>query len=189
MGLYKNIRELWRSEDIKPILRQYMIKWRREPVIVKVERPTRLDRARSLGYKAKKGFFIVRVRVLRGGRKRKRFRGGRRSKHMRRRKMLAKSYQWICEERANKKFRNCEVLNSYYLAKDGIHYWHEVIMVDPEIVKGYEGFEWLAKSKNRGRVFHGKTSAGRRSRGILTNKGKGAEKLRPSLRAHLRKSK
>ena len=189
MGTYQRIKELWQSDEIKPILRNYMIKWRKQPAILKIENPTRIDRARSLGYKAKKGFFIVRVRLPRGGRKRPKFKGGRRSKHMRRRLMLDKSYQWIAEERANKKFKNCAVLNSYYLAKDGKYYFYEIILVDPEIVKSYDGYKWLFKRKHRTRVYHGKTSAGRRSRGILTNKGKGAEKLRPSLRAHQRKGK
>ncbi len=188
MGIYKELHELWRSDDIKPILRNYMIQWRKDPVIVKLERPTRLDRAHSLGYKAKKGFFLARIRVNRGGRKRKKFKGGRRSKHMRRRKVLAMNYQWVAEMRANRKFPNCEILNSYFLAKDGIHYWFEVLLVDPEIVKHYNGYEWLAHKKNLGRVFRGKTSQGKRSRGLF-NKGKGAEKLRPSLRAHLRTSK
>jgi len=188
MVFYQRIRELWKSPEIKPILRNYMIKWRKEPTISKIERPTRLDRARSLGYKAKKGFFIVRVRVLRGGRKREKFKGGRRSKHMRRKKIVGKSYQWIAEERANRKFHNCTVLNSYFLGKDGKHAWYEVIMVDPEIVKNYKGFEWLEKKKNIRRVYYGKTSAGKKSRG-LTHKGRGAEKLRPSLRAHKRRGK
>jgi len=188
MVVYKYLGELWKSEDIMPILKNYMIQWRREPVIIRVERPTRLDRARSLGYKAKKGFFIVRVRLLRGGRQRPRFKGGRRSKHMRRRKIVAKSYQWIAEERVNKKFANCAVLNSYFLGKDGRHYFFEVILVDPEIVQNYKGFEWLSLRKHRTRVYHGKTSAGRRSRGMMS-KGRGAEKIRPSLRSHHRKSK
>ena len=188
MGMYKRMRELWQSPEIKPILREYLIKWRREPAVTRVERPTRIDRARSLGYKAKKGFIIARVRLLRGGRQRPRFKGGRRSKHMRRRKVLSMSYQWVAEARANKKFPNATVLNSYYLAQDGRHYFFEVILVDPEIVKNYKGYEWLKDKKHRSRVHHGKTSAGKRSRGLM-NKGKGAEKLRPSLRAHDRKSK
>jgi large subunit ribosomal protein L15e len=49
-----------------------MIKWRSEPTILVIEKPTRLDRARTLGYKAKKGIVVVRVRVPRGGRKRHR---------------------------------------------------------------------------------------------------------------------
>ena len=189
MGTYKRIRELWQSEEFKPILRNYLIKWRRESAVVRTEKPTRLDRARSLGYKAKKGFMIVRVHLQSGGRKRPLFKGGRRSKHMRRRKMVAKSYQVVAEERVNRRFVNMSVLNSYFLAKDGKRYFFEVILVDPEIVKNYNGFEWLGMAKHRTRAFHGKTSAGRRSRGILTNKGTGAEKLRPSLRAHDRMSK
>jgi len=189
MVIYKKLRELWKSKEFKPILRDYLIAWRKELVVVKVDKPTRLDRARSLGYKAKKGFMIVRIRVKRGGRKRMRFKGGRRSKHMRRRKMVNKSYQWVAEERVNKKFVNMAVLNSYFLAKDGKSYFWEIILVDPEIVKFYKGYEWTGEAKHRTRVYRGKTSAGKRSRGILTHKGKGAEKLRPSLRAHSRKSK
>ena len=103
--------------------------------------------------------------------------------------MLAKSYQVVAEERVNRRFVNMTVLNSYFLAKDGKRYFFETILVDPEIVKNYKGYEWLKLNKHRTRSYHGKTSAGRRSRGILTNKGKGAEKLRPSLRAHDRMSK
>ena len=189
MVFHKHLRDLWNSDEIKPILKQYLIQWRREPVVIRVDRPTRLDRAHSIGYKAKKGFFIVRIRLLRGGRLRPKFKGGRRSRHMRRKKIVSKSYQWIAEERAQRKFVNCMVLNSYYLAQDGKHYFFEVILLDPEIVKHYSGYEWVTERKHRSRVYHGKTSAGRRSRGILDNKGKGAEKLRPSLRAHKRMSK
>lgn len=183
MGATKYLQQLWNSDAIRPIIKNYMIRWRKEPVIVKLERPTRIDRARSLGYKAKNGFLIARIRIGRGGRKRMKFKGGRRSKHMRRRKVLDMNYQWVAEGRVARAFPNCEVLNSYYLAKDGNHYWFEVILVDPEIVKNYKESGWLSNKSNLGRVFHGKTSAGRRSRGLL-NKGKGAEKLRPSRRAH-----
>ncbi len=187
MGSYKYLRELWQDKArFKPILQRYMIEWRKGNSIVKIERPIRLDRARSLGYKAKKGFVLTRVRIRRGGKLRQKFKGGRRSRAMRRRKVLAKSYQWIAEERANKKFKNLVVLNSYHLGKDGKHYFFEVILVDPEIVKSYDGFKWLENKKNRSRVYHGKTSAGKKSRG-LRKKGKGAEKLRPSKSAVFRK--
>ena len=38
-------------------------------VIHRASRPSRLDKARRLGYKAKQGYVIYRVRVRRGGRK------------------------------------------------------------------------------------------------------------------------
>ena len=41
---------------------------------------------------------------------------------------------------------------------------------------------------HKGRVYRGKTSAGKRGRG-LHNKGKGAEKLRPSLKANQNRGK
>src|SRR4030067_948760 len=132
MSMYKYIRELYKKpkEKLGGLWRERLIKWRREPVSQRIQRPTRLDRARSLGYKAKPGFIIVRQRVLRGGHKRPTFAGGRRSKRFHLHKNLNVSYQSIAEIRANKQFRNCEVLNSYFLAKDGKHDWYEVIMVD-----------------------------------------------------------
>jgi len=188
MGFQKYIRELYKKPDqLKSLFFKRLIQWRKQPTVIRIEKPTRLDRARSLGYKAKRGYFMVRVRVKRGGRKRPRFKGGRRSRAMRRRKIVGKSYQWIAEERAVRKFKNCEVLNSYQIAKDGVFYWFEVILLDRIIVRSYPNMGWVGDSK--GRVFRGKTAAGKRSRGILTKKGKGAEKLRPSLRAHKRRSK
>lgn len=47
-----------------------MLKLRQLNVIHRASRPSRPDKARRLGYKAKQGFVIYRVRVRRGGRKR-----------------------------------------------------------------------------------------------------------------------
>src|SRR3989344_2672370 len=156
MGAYKYLNELWNDKNgkLEPILRNYMIEWRKENSIVKLNRPTRLDKARALGYKAKQGFLIARVRLKRGGRLREKFKGGRRNKTMRRKKIVWKNYQWVAEERANKKFPNMSILNSYYLAKDGKHYFYEVILVDPEIVKNYINFRWLKNRKNRSRIYY-----------------------------------
>lgn len=191
MNMYKYLADIYKKprQNLGPIWMQRLIKWRKDPSIVRIDKPTRLDRARSLGYKAKQGYVVVRVKLIRGGRKRPRFKGGRRSKHMRRRKVVGKSYQWIAEERAARKYPNCEVLNSYHIAEDGKYYWFEIVLVDREQVSKYKGMEWLAKGKHRGRVFRGKTSSGKRGRGILIHKGKGAEKLRPSLRAKKRLAK
>ncbi len=180
MGMYKYLAEIYKKpkQNLGALWKQRLIKWRREPAIIRTDKPTRLDRARSLGYKAKQGYVVVRVKLLRGGRMRPSFRGaGRKSRNLRRRLVLEKSYQWVAEERAARKHPNCEVLNSYYIAKDGNYYWYEIILVDREQVSKYEGMKWLLKGSNRGRVFRGLTSAGKKSRGLY-NKGKGAEKLR-----------
>jgi len=78
------------------------------------------------------------------------------------------NYQWIAEQRAARKYRNLEVLNSYLLGKDGVHYFYEVILVDPERpeIKNDSRINWIAKPENRGRVFHGLTSAGKKARGL-----------------------
>ena len=93
------------------------------------------------------------------------------------------NYQWIAETRVARKYVNCEVLNSYYVTKDGQNYWYEVILVDRShpAVKKDKTTSWISDKK--GRVFRGQTSAGRKARG-LRNKGKGAEKMRPSKAKH-----
>lgn len=190
MGYLKYVRKLWRQPKINlgSLWKERLIQWRREPVTIRLERPTRIDRARSLGYRAKKGFIVVRQRVSRGGHTRPHARGGRRSKTQTRRLTLAKNYQVIAEERAQKKFVNLAVLNSYYVAKDGKKYWYEIIMVDPSApeIKADPKINWICNKKHWSRVYHGKTSAGRKMRG-LRRKGKGAEKLRPSRSAHVRR--
>lgn len=191
MGIYKYIRDAWKNPHDSSLFRERLIQWRREPATIRIEHPTRLDRARSLGFKAKAGVIVVRQRVSRGGRMNPKHRHPRRSKRMSRRKDLAVSYQTVAEMRAQKTYPNMEVLNSYWVGKDGQHYWYEIIMIDvghPAILADAH-LKWIAQPANRNRVFRGLTASGKRSRGILTNKGIGAEKLRQSLRAHNRTGK
>ncbi|MEM2121071.1 MAG: 50S ribosomal protein L15e [Candidatus Woesearchaeota archaeon] len=184
MALYKYLRETWKKpkelrKELNELWRERLISWRKEPSTVRIEKPTRLDRARSLGYKAKPGFIIVRQRVMRGGRKREKARAGRKSKHMSNRLDLETSYQVVAERRAARKYPNLEVLNSYFVAKDGKYYWYEVILVDkshPSILAD-KNINWIAEKQHRRRVFRGLTSAAKKSRGLL-NKGRGAEKVR-----------
>ena len=69
MGLYHYLRDL-RKQGYAGAGSERLILWRKQPVSVRVDRPTRLDRARTLGYKPKSGIVIIRQRVDRGGRKR-----------------------------------------------------------------------------------------------------------------------
>ena len=188
MGFYQHLRETWQNLDSN-LLRERLVKWRQEPAILRIERPTRLDRARSLGYKAKLGYVVVRVKVRRSRRFRMKFKGGRRPKAMRRKKVVNLSYQSIAEARANDKYPNCEVLNSYFVAKDGMHIWHEIILVDKNhpAIKADERISWISNPEHTGRVYRGLTSSMKKTRGML-RKGKGAEKVRPSRRAKGRMS-
>ncbi|MEM2192184.1 MAG: 50S ribosomal protein L15e [Candidatus Hadarchaeales archaeon] len=165
-------------------VQERMSEWKSGPAIVRVERPTKIKRARALGYKPKQGIIVVRVRVRKGARRKSRPTRGRRPKRMGVLKITPKkSLQLIAEERAARKFPNLEVLNSYHLASAGTHEFFEVIMVDPHhpVIKSDPNLNWICESHHRGRAFRGLTSAGKKVRG-LRRKGKGAEDIRPSVR-------
>ena len=64
--------ELWKrkqSDVLRFLLRVRCWEFRQLPGIVRLTGPSRPDKARRLGYKAKQGYVIYRVRVRRGGRK------------------------------------------------------------------------------------------------------------------------
>ena len=109
---YKYIAEEWAKPEnsfVQELSRQRLIDWRKEHTVTRLERPTRLDRARKLGYKAKQGFVIVRVRVRRGGMRKQRPRAGRRPKRMGVNKFKpGKSLRLIAEERGARKYPNLE---------------------------------------------------------------------------------
>tara|TARA_Y100000034_G_scaffold91111_1_gene109858 strand:+ start:5037 stop:5591 length:555 start_codon:yes stop_codon:yes gene_type:complete len=166
-GMYHYLRQAWKKPD-KKTLRERMIDWRKSQVFTKVDNPLRLDRARALGYKNKKGFVIIRIRIKRGGHKRPRPNKGRRSKRLHIRKTLKMNYKWIAEQRVSRKYKNLEVLNSYLIGKDGINYFFEVIMIDinrPEI-KNDKTINWICNPKNKKRAMRGLTSSAKKSRGL-----------------------
>jgi len=171
MAIHKYLRQAWKNrKHNKELWQCRLIEWRSSDSTQRIKHPIRLDRARSLGYKAKKGFVVIRQRVLRGGRKKQGGIKGRRSKRMSRRKNLDLNYQTIAEQRANKKYPNCEVLNSYFLAKDGKHYWYEIILIDrasPEILAD-KNLSFISKQK--GRVYRGLTGSAKKTRTELKRK-------------------
>lgn len=73
MGAYRYMQELYRkkqSDVLRYLLRIRVWQFRQLTKLVRSPRPSRPDKARRLGYKAKQGFIIYRIRVRRGGRKR-----------------------------------------------------------------------------------------------------------------------
>lgn len=165
MGMYKIMRESWQNAEIKTLMKERLISWRKEEVMENIERPTRLDRARALGYKAKQGYVLVRARIGKGSSKREKPHGGRKPLHAGMTSITpTMNLQHIAEMRVARKYPNLEVLNSYYVAEDGKHKWFEIILVDPEhpCVKSDPKINWICDQ--RGRVFRGLTSAGKRSR-------------------------
>src|SRR3989344_8379016 len=95
MGYQKYVKQAWNKKPAPELKRERLIAWRREPTTIRIDRPTRPDRAHSLGYKAKQGFIVVRQRVLRGGHMRPTIQGGRRPKTSRTRLVLDINYQMI----------------------------------------------------------------------------------------------
>ncbi len=190
-GMYHFIKEAWKRPSTE-LLRERMIEWRRTNALTVVEKPLRLDRARNLGYKAKKGFIIVRARVPRGGRKRIRAGvKGRKSRKQTIRKTLKMSYKWVAEQRASKKYKNLEVLNSYWIGQDGKYYFYEVIMVDPARpeIKTDRVMNWISNGNNSRRAERGLTSAAKKSRGLVRAGKSPKLKVRPSQRAWNRQGK
>lgn len=164
-GVYHYIRNSWKKPDAKT-QRDRMTEWRKSGTFTKVEKPLRLDKARALGYKAKKGFVVIRVKIKRGGHKRPRPNKARRSKRMHTRKNLQMNYKWIAEQRTEKRYKNLVALNSYFIGKDGINYFYEVILVDPNMpeIKSDRTISWICDNKKR--AHRGLTSAGKKSRGL-----------------------
>ncbi len=168
-----------------------LLTWRRETTVTRLEHPTRLDRARSLGWRAKEGYVLARVRVRRGGQGKRAIIAGRRPKRKGILRMtLAKSIQRIAEERAAKHYPNLEVLSSYWVGEDGKQKFFEVILVDPHhpAILADGRISWIANPAQTGRVFRGLTSAGLRGRG-LRRSGTGAERMRPSRRQNRREER
>ena len=195
MGIAKHMQATWNRPKAgipAKARRERMASWRREGVFQRIHRPTRIDAARRVGYKAKQGIVMVRTRVRRGGLRKSKVHMKRKPSNAGIKKItMAKSIQRIAEERVSRRYPNLEVLNSYWVGEDGKNKFYEVIMVDPHhpAIKADKQLGWISSgSSHSGRAFRGKTSAGKKGRGLF-NKGKGAEKLRPSLKAHQNRGK
>lgn len=167
MGYIKYLKQFWKSPEYDKLVKEKLISWRKEPVVLRIDKPTRLDRAHALGYKAKQGFVLTRIRIGKGTSKREKFAGGRKPLHAGMTSITPKmNLQHIAEMRVARKFPNLEVLNSYYLAEDGKSKWFEIILVDPShsCIKNDPKLNWICQPQNRRRVFRGLTSAGKSSR-------------------------
>lgn len=122
--------KLWQQNS--PEIRKRAIEWRKEDAFTRIEKPSRIQRARRLGYKAKQGMVVIRTRVGTGGMRRQRPVAGRRQKHLGVTRMKAEiNMQQVAEKRTQEKYKNLKLLGSYFLYKDGFHYWFEIILADP----------------------------------------------------------
>ncbi|CAB4286430.1 unnamed protein product [Prunus armeniaca] len=166
MGFYKYPTELWRkkqSDVMRFVQRVRCWEYRQHPSIVRVTRPTRPDKARLLGYKAKQGYVVYRVRVKRGGRKRPVSKG------------------IVYGKPTNQRCDTAEVSTQL---EDSTYKYFEVILVDVahNAIRNDPRINWLCNPVHKHRELRGLTSAGKKCRG-LRGKGHLYHKARPSRRA------
>jgi large subunit ribosomal protein L15e len=162
MGYKKYVKQAFQDND--GVSQDRLIEWRRQPATKRVDNPTKPHRASSLGYKAKQGVFVVRQRVMRGGRQRPQFKAGRKSSNYGRRKVLNKSYQDVAENRVSEQHPNCEVIGSYIVGEDGGYEWYEVLVVDPDEPSVQADDDLRDAASRRGRSERSLNSASTKSR-------------------------
>eukprot|EP01100_Stratorugosa_tubuloviscum_P003619 TRINITY_DN187_c1_g3_i1.p1 TRINITY_DN187_c1_g3~~TRINITY_DN187_c1_g3_i1.p1 ORF type:complete len:205 (-),score=74.91 TRINITY_DN187_c1_g3_i1:247-861(-) len=195
MGCYKYMQELYKkkqSDVLRFLLRVRCWEYRQLPGIHRSTRPTRPDKARRLGYKAKQGFVIYRVRIRRGGRKRRVRKGityGKPKTHGVCHLKQKRNLRVIAEGRVGRRCGNLRVLNSYWINQDATYKYFEVILVDPShtVIRRDPRINWICDSTHKRRELRGLTSAGRKARGFH-RKGKGVHKIRPSRMAAWRRN-
>jgi large subunit ribosomal protein L15e len=132
--MYREISKTWQKvfHEKAGDISARAIQMRKEPAMLRLEHPSRLDRARSLGYRAKEGVVVVRARVSRGGMRKPRPTSGRRPKHMGVLKIKSDvSSQSVAERRVSERYRNMKLLGSYPVWKDGRFAWFECVLIDP----------------------------------------------------------
>jgi large subunit ribosomal protein L15e len=174
MGAYKYLQELYKkkqSDVLRFLLRIRCWEYRQLRVIHRASRPSRPDKARAMGYKAKQGFVIYRIRIRRGGRKRPVQNGivyGKPASQGITQLKATRSLRVIAEGRVGRRCPNMRVLNSYWAGEDATYKYYEVIMVDPShnAIRNDPKMNWICRPVMKHRECRGLTAAGRKSRGI-----------------------
>lgn len=188
MGAYSYIRELWtkkQSEVMTYIQRVRCWEYRQLPELVRVSRPTRPDKAHRLGYKAKQGMVVYRVRVRKGSRRRvakkNRLYGKPRTHHIYK-LTPALNLQSLAELKAGKQLPTLRLLSSYWVNQDGAYKYYECIFVDPRhpAIQHDPKLNWICNPVHKRREARGLTPAGRKHRG-LNGKRHGYRHNRPSV--------
>ncbi|CAH6789253.1 unknown_gene_6221 [Phodopus roborovskii] len=145
MGAYKYIQELWWKKQSEVM--HFLLKL---SALHRAPRPTRPDKARRLGYKAKQGYVLYWNRVRRGGGKRPVPKGATYSKPV--------HHGSLAEEIAGHHCGALRVLNSYWVLTYTGYKFFEVILIDP--------FHKAIRRNPDTQEMPGLTSADSKSRGL-----------------------
>merc|ERR1712050_539828 len=190
MGAYRYLQELWKKkqcEAMQFVLRLRTWEYRQLPVVHRCSRPSRPDKARRLGYKAKQGYVVYRCAVRRGGRKTMVAKGivyGKPASQGVNRIKATRNFRSLAEERCGRRMGALRVLNSYWVGQDGTYKYYEVIMIDTNhnAVRNDPRTNWICSAVHKHRELRGLTAAGKKSRGLQV-RGNRDNKRRPSRRA------
>ncbi|KAE9987074.1 hypothetical protein EG328_003856 [Venturia inaequalis] len=174
MGALKYVEELQKkkqSDVLRFLLRVRCWELRQLKVIHRASRPSRPDKARRLGYKAKQGYVIYRIRVRRGGRKRPSPKGatyGKPTNQGINQLKYQRSLRSTAEERVGKRCANLRVLNSYWINQDSTYKYYEIILVDPQhkAIRRDPRINWIVNPVHKHRESRGLTATGKKSRGL-----------------------
>ncbi|KAL6120645.1 hypothetical protein NUSPORA_02588 [Nucleospora cyclopteri] len=168
------LREIHRkkqSDVMKYMTRINIVEARQNEVVHRVERPSFLERARKLGYKAKNGYCIFRVRIRKGDAIREYNNGNTRGKCVNAGIHQIKpslNKQNEAEQIVGKQFGSLRVLGSYKIGQDLKSHHYEVIMVDPNLnsIRNDYKINWICNAVHKHREMRGLTSAGKKARGL-----------------------
>ena len=136
-SFYSHIKEAWRSPKegkLAELQWQRKQEWRDQGAIERIERPTRLDKARELGYKAKQGVVLTRISIRKGTARKSRFTAGRRSKRTGVNRIgRKKNLQHIAEE--------CAELSDV-LSDGSVVQIHRTLVLGPHTLNAGMGWCW-----------------------------------------------
>jgi large subunit ribosomal protein L15e len=130
MAFYSRVQKSFETEykEKSQVLKKRLEQWRTEATVQKIAKPTNLARARTLGYKAKKEFMVVRVCVSKGNRRRRQTDQGRKSGKQRKTMNPGVNLKWFADRKAQNTHKNMKVIGSYFVGEDGRKKWFEVVL-------------------------------------------------------------
>lgn len=173
VSLLREIHRKKQSDVMRYLQRINIVKARQFEEVHRQEKPTFLERARTLGYKAKRGYTIFNVRVKKGNypRQLKYNNGNTRGKCVNAGLYQIKpslSKQVEAEIKVGKQVPNLRVLNSYWIGQDYMYKHFQVICIDPCMVeiRNDPKINWICKPVHKHREARALTSAGKKTRGL-----------------------
>ena len=196
MGAYKYQQELWRkkqSDVLSFILRLRCWEYRQLNSVHRCPHSTRPEKARRLGYNAKQGYIINRIRIRRGCRKKKVAKGavfGKPKNEGVNQLKPKRNHQAIAESRVGRRVaQSLRVLGSYWVGQDSTFKFFEVICVDPfhKAIRRDPKINWICKAVHKHREQRGLTSAGRKHRGLVGSGVGHSKTIGSSRRANWRR--